>query len=171
LEIQERLARMAQKNVHLNHLEDRIFVVQADLMNFSSRQKFQVVFANPPYWRAAQGHLSPEEERAIAKHEVKCDIMGIMSKAAELLESQGRAYFVYPYRRQEEFGTALERAGLKLKKLQLVYPRPGQPPRFFLAECSFLMGRREDLPPIFLLDEKGRITPEAAKIYAGRVDD
>ncbi|RLE00775.1 MAG: hypothetical protein DRJ11_11095 [Candidatus Aminicenantes bacterium] len=171
LEIQERLARIAQKNVYLNHLEKKIFIIRADFMKFASRRQFQVVFANPPYWRATQGHLSPDEEKAIAKHEVKCDITGVMTKAGELLEPHGRAYFIYPDHRRKEFETALQTTGLHLKRIQLVYPRPNRPPRFFLAECSFQAGQRKILPPFFLLDEKGKITPEAAKIYAGRIDD
>jgi tRNA1(Val) A37 N6-methylase TrmN6 len=171
LEIQERLARLAQKNVRVNHLEEKIFIIQADIMSFYSRRKFNVVFANPPYFRATQGHLSPCEEKSIAKHEIKCDIMGIMVKAAELLDKRGRAYFIYPFSRKEEFEAARERACLKLNRIKLVYPRPGQAPRFFLAECSFQASTIEEMAPLFLLDEKGQVTPEAERIYAGRVDD
>lgn len=171
LEIQERLAHLAMKNVRINRLEKRIFIVRADIMNFSSRRKFEVVFSNPPYLSREQGHVSPIVEKAIAKHEIKCDMIGIMKKTGELLHQEGRAYFIYPVHRQQELERALKIAGLKLNRIQYVYPRPRSSPRFFLTQCSFLSGELVEEPPLFLLDEKGQITPEAKKIYGGKIND
>jgi len=171
VEIQEKLAHLAKKNVQINNLEEKIFVVCADIMNFSSRRKFEVVFSNPPYFRRGQGRMSPTREKAIAKYEIKCDMMGITTKTSELLCSKGRAYFIYPVQRQEELARALERAGLKLNRLRYVYPAPNCSPRFLLTQCSFQAGELVEEPPLFLLDEKGEITPEAEKIYGGKGND
>ena len=72
LEIQERLVQLAEKNVIINYLEDRIRIVQGDLKHVSQyfrAGEFDVLCSNPPYRRVGTGRLNPDAEQAIAKIE------------------------------------------------------------------------------------------------------
>jgi tRNA1(Val) A37 N6-methylase TrmN6 len=111
--------------------------------------------------------LSQSLEKSIAKHELKCDIFGIMRKTGELLKKEGRAYFIYSARRKEDFMAAAEQNGFKVKRLRSVLPRSGSVANFMLAECRFSSPEVEILPPLVLYDEKGKYTEEVEKIFSG----
>ncbi len=167
LEIQDPLADLARRNVRLNNLESRILIVQADLRSFDPGRKFDVIFSNPPYIKWRGGQLSRSEEKSIAKHELKCDISDIMRKTRDLLKEDGRAYFIYPAKRENDFMAAMENNLLRLKTLRHVLPRENGLPNFFLAECRFSSRGVEIKPPFILYSQDGTYTAEAQKIFAG----
>lgn len=170
LEIQESLADLACRNVRFNRLAKKIRVVHTDFYDFRPPRKFDVVFSNPPYIKAQAGRSSVVTEKWVAKHEVKCDILGIMQKTAVLLKKKGRAYFIFTARRIPEFTRAVENAGLVVQTRRLVYSRREGQPNFLLAECVFPSSdtKVRDLPPLFLFEKSGNYTPEAREIFAGR---
>jgi tRNA1Val (adenine37-N6)-methyltransferase len=170
VEIQGSLAELAQRNVQLNRLQKRIRVVHADFLDFRPPQNFDVVCSNPPYIKTQAGRLSSTPEKSIAKHEVKCDILGVMQKTAALLKKNGRAYFVFTAKREPEFVHAAEKAGLRVKTKRLVYPKKGARPNFLLSQCVFSRAGMDEqiLPPLFLFEGEGEYTPEAKEIFTGR---
>lgn len=169
VEIQASLAGLARRNVRLNGLGDRISVLRADLRRFRPGRRFDIVFSNPPYIPKSTGFLSAEPEKSVAKHELKCDIQSVMRAASELLKPGGRACFVFPARRAEDFARAAEAAGLAVRRRRFVHPRSGEPANLFLAECRFGRGPLRELPRLILRDAEGKDTPEARAIFEGRV--
>ncbi len=169
LEIQESLADMARRNLKLNRLEKKVSVICGDLRRYQPGKKFDVIFSNPPYIRKGEGYLSSSLEKSIAKHELECDIFDIIEKTAELLKSEGRAYFVYPAKRRDDFLQAAQKNGLKLKAIRFVHPRRASPPHLFLAECGYQSEKEAVLLPFILYDEQGHYTAEAEEIFRGRV--
>jgi len=170
LEIQESLADMARRNVKLNNLEGKISIIQEDLRQYNPGKEFDVIFSNPPYIKKGEGHLSSSLEKSIAKHELKCDIFGILEKAAKLLKNKGRAYFIYVAKRKDDLIQAIEKNSLKIKSLRFVHPRQESPPNLLLAECDFSSEKEVLLPPFILYDEGGNYTPEAEEIFRGRIN-
>jgi tRNA1(Val) A37 N6-methylase TrmN6 len=167
LEVQPGLAELARRNVRLNRLERKIAVLEQDLRTFAAEEKFDLVFANPPYLKKRGGQLSLSEEKSIAKHEIRCSISDIMHLAGTVLKEDGRACFIYPARRKADFDDAVERNGLKVKALRYVYPGGGRPARWFLAECDFRSPGAEVRPPLFIYDEQGEYTAEMKRIFSG----
>lgn len=168
VEIQESLADLAARNLKLNRLEKKISVVCEDLRRFEPGKKFDVVFSNPPYIKRGEGHLSFSLEKSIAKHELECDISDIMEKAAELLQQEGRAYFIYQAKRKDDFLRAVQKSGLKLKAIRFVHPKKASPAHLFLTECAFHPEKERVLAPLVLYDEQGHYTAEAEEIFRGR---
>lgn len=168
IEIQKSLADIARRNVKLNNLEEKITVIQEDLRQYKSRKKFDIIFSNPPYIKEGEGHLSSSTEKSIAKHELKCNIYDIMGKTRELLKKEGRAFFVFHEKRKEDLLQAAKKSGLKVKSMQLVYPREDSPPNLFLSECNFSCEKEVVLPPFILYDDRGNYTPSAQEIFRGR---
>ncbi|MBN2207495.1 MAG: methyltransferase [Candidatus Aminicenantes bacterium] len=172
LEIQPALADLARRNVALNRFEERIAVVEADLRAFGPAERFDVVFSNPPYIKRRGGHLSLNRERTLARHEVACDIGDVLAKTAECLAPGGRAYFVYPVRRANDFRRASERSGLALRRLRPVRPRAEAPANLFLAACAAAGedggGAAEEAAPLVLFGPDGAYTAEADAIFSGR---
>ncbi|MFQ6068994.1 MAG: tRNA1(Val) (adenine(37)-N6)-methyltransferase [Candidatus Aminicenantales bacterium] len=168
VEIQHSLADLARRNVKLNSLEEKIAVVEDDFRSFEPGKKFDVVFSNPPYIKKKTGQLSPSFEISLAKHELKCTLSDLLGKTAQLLKREGRAYFIYPFKRRDDFMEEMKKAGLRLRRIREVFSRKNEPPRWFLAEGGFFGPKTELLPPFFLYNENGVYSEEAQKIFSGR---
>lgn len=168
LEVQPGLADLARRNVMLNNLEGRITIIQKDFRCYHPYHKFDIIFSNPPYIRKNSGFLSPSEEKNIAKHELLCSLEEILTWTKTWLKETGRAYFIFPDSRRQEFEDELRKQGLKLKTQRLVYPRENEQPNFFLAECAFSAEETKVIPPLVLFGPDGRYTQEAEEIFAGR---
>jgi tRNA1Val (adenine37-N6)-methyltransferase len=136
VEIQPRLADLARRNVFGNGLAERIEIVEADLRTWRPGRRFDIVVSNPPYYEKRAGFPCPDPEKAIAKHEVTCDIMEIMRAVSDLLKSDGRAFFIYPAGREGDFRRAAEAWGLQPTAIRRIVPREGETPNHFLAELG-----------------------------------
>jgi len=171
VEIQPRLADMAQRNVAGNGLSGRIEVVEADLRTWRPGRRFDAVVSNPPYHDKKAGFPCPDPEKAIAKHEVTCDIMELMQAVSALLKASGRAFFVYPAAREADFRRAAGENGLKPARIRRICPREGEKPNHFLAELRFaaaFAGEETVLPPLVLHPQAGgEFLPEAAAMLEG----
>ncbi|MGD8537108.1 MAG: methyltransferase [Candidatus Aminicenantes bacterium] len=171
VEIQASLADLARRNVRLNNCEDRIHVIHTDLRVFSEREKYDVVFSNPPYIKRNTGHLSESDEKSVAKHELKCTISDIMQKTEELLATQGVAYYIYPATREKDFMRTMEEMQLRIRNIRYVYPQKGSAPNFFLVSMDFDSLGAQKLRPLILYEKKGDYTAEAQEIFTGRIHD
>ena len=98
-------AYMARRSVAMNHLEDRISVIQGDIKEADklfAAASFDVVTSNPPYMIGQHGLTNPEAPKAIARHEVLCTFEDIAAQTARLLAPGGSFYLVHrPYRLTE----------------------------------------------------------------------
>ncbi len=175
VEIQEGLARLAERNVGLNGLGGRIEVVRADLRTYDPGRTFDLIFSNPPYIKASAGFLSASAERSAAKHELHGGIGDVLGKTAEWLAPEGRACFVYPEKRRADFMAAAGKSGLAVNRLRFVHPRAGEPPNLFLIELGCAARDKsvggawepEIMPPLILFGPDGKYTAEAETIFAG----
>ena len=168
VEIQESLTDLARRNIKLNNLEERISVVREDLCCYRPGKKFDVIFSNPPYIQKGKGHLSSSLEKSIAKHELTCNIFDVMKKTAQLLKSDGRAFFIFHAERKDDFLQAVNKNELKIKSLRYIHPRKESPPNLFLTECNFFSKKMTTLPPFILYNEQGKYMKEAEEIFRGR---
>jgi tRNA1Val (adenine37-N6)-methyltransferase len=168
LEVQETLADLARRNVTLNGLEDRIEVIRRDLREWDPGRAFDLIVANPPYVRKAEGFLSRVDEKSVAKHEVLCTLDDILGRTAEWLKPEGRACFVYPEKRRADFARSADARGFRVLRFRQVLPRAAAPPNLFLAEVGFAAAEPEIMPPLVLFRDDGKYTDEAEAIFSGR---
>ena len=81
LEIQPYSADLARRSVALNHLEERVRIVEGDIKDASSifgASSFHVVTTNPPYMTAQHGIPNPDEAKMIARHEILCTLEDVI---------------------------------------------------------------------------------------------
>jgi tRNA1Val (adenine37-N6)-methyltransferase len=137
VEIQKGLAECAEKNVVLNHLEDRISILMQDFRELKETFRpgsFDVVLSNPPYRKYRTGRINPSIEKAIARHEIKGTLEDLISIASYLLPPKGRCYTIFPALRTVDLLMALRDGKLEPKRLQFVHPRIGEEAKFILTE-------------------------------------
>ena len=169
LEIQEESADMARRSVILNHLEEKIDIVEGDIKEASSvfgAGVFDVVTTNPPYMTDMHGFKNPDEPKAIARHEVLCSLEDVIREASRVLKPNGRFYMVHrPFRLAEIF-RVMEAHKLEPKRMKLVYPYVDREPNMVLIEG--LKGGRPRITvekPLIVYKEQNVYTDEIYEIY------
>jgi len=167
LELQGQLADMARRSVEVNRLEERIDILQGDIRDVRTSlaaESFDVAVFNPPYRKAGSGRINPDEERALARHEIWGGAADFLAASARLLKDGGRVYLIYPAKRMVEVLHRMHALHLEPKKLRIVYSRASSEGDFILVEG--LKGGGEELkvlPPLYIYGEKG--------IYSGEMKD
>ena len=137
VEIQKELAELGKKNVILNHLEDRVLILQRDFRELKDAfppESFDVVLSNPPYRKYRTGRVNPAMEKAIARHEIKGTLEDLLSIASYLLPPKGRCYLIFPALRTVDLLVVLRSQRLEPKRLQFVHPRLEEDAKFILSE-------------------------------------
>ena len=169
LEIQEESADMAQRSVVLNDLQDKVRIVQGDIKeagHIFDAASFDVVTSNPPYMIGGHGLKNPEGPKAIARHEVLCDLEDVIRAAARCLKSGGKFYMVHRPCRLAEIMVLMHEYKVEPKRMQLVYPYADKEPNMVLIEGA--RGGRSRLTvekPLIIYEAPGKYTSEIYDIY------
>ncbi|PWK07944.1 tRNA1(Val) (adenine(37)-N6)-methyltransferase [Tumebacillus permanentifrigoris] len=172
LELQERLADMAQRNVSGNELEHTIKIVQGDLreaIQHFGHESFDVVTCNPPYRPAGIGDASVNPHIAIARFELTCTLEDVIVNAAKLLKFNGKFAMVHRPDRLPDIIALMRTHRLEPKRLLLVHPRAHLRPNILLIEG--IKGGKPELridPPLLVHTDDGVYTQAIQDIYAGR---
>ena len=169
LEIQPYSADLARRSVALNHLEERVRIVEGDIKDASSifgASSFHVVTTNPPYMTAQHGIPNPDEAKMIARHEVLCTLEDVIRESARLLVPGGRFYMVHRPFRLAEIISLMVHYKIEPKRMRLVYPYVDREPNMVLLEG--LRGGRARMTvekPLIVFQEPGKYTDEITEVY------
>lgn len=169
LEIQPENVDMARRSVALNHLEEKIAIIQGDIKDASKifgASSFHVVTTNPPYMTGSHGLTNENPAKAVARHEILCSLEDVVRESSRLLVPGGRFYMVHrPFRLAEIFCT-MSRYGIEPKRMQLVHPFVNKEPNMVLVEG--LRGGRPRITverPLIVYEKPGVYTAEIYDIY------
>ena len=169
LEIQPENVDIANRSVIYNHLEEKIDIVEGDIVNASERfgkSVFDVVTSNPPYMIGQHGLTNPDSAKAIARHEIKCTFEDVARETAALLKPGGRFYLVHRPFRLAEIMVTLVKYKLEPKKMKLVHPFVDKEPNMVLLECVRGGNPRMTVEaPLIVYREQGKYTDEIYDIY------
>lgn len=154
IELQNKLADMAKRSVLLNHLEDKIRVINSDLSKFNNylaKDSIDVITCNPPYFPdLPTSKKNPNKYLAIARHEITTNLESIMSASSEMLKTNAKIYLVYRPDRLLEIMDTMLKHDIAPKKLQFIYPRKNKDSNMVLIE-GINKGKKSGmkiLPPI-----------------------
>ena len=160
---------MAKRSVALNHLEEKITIVEGDIKNASSlfgKSIFDVITCNPPYMNENHGLKNPQLPKAIARHELLCSLEDVVREAAYMLRPGGRFYMVHRPRRLIEIISMLSAHKLEVKRLKPVYPTKEKEATMILLEA--VRGGNPLLKlekPVIVYKEPGVYSDEIYEIY------
>ncbi|MCL5062491.1 MAG: tRNA1(Val) (adenine(37)-N6)-methyltransferase [Nitrospirae bacterium] len=177
IELQRSLARLAEKNVVLNKLKERVKVIRADLKELSKTRLFthlpilpftdsDLVVSNPPFRKVKTGRLSIGDEKAIARHEIKLSIKDLVKAGSTLLKHHGRLCIIHLPERLAEIMDAMKENNLEPKRLRFIHSSVSTEAKMVLIEA--VKGGRPGLKterPLFIYNEDGSYTDEMRDIY------
>lgn len=169
LEIQDEVAEMAKRSVYLNHLENKINVINDNIINiqkYYSKNYFDAIVTNPPYQKNNTGLKSENEINLISRHEIKCSLEDIISESFYILKDKGEFYMVHRPERLVDILYLMRRYNIEPKELRFVYSKVGEKANLILIKGvknakEFL----KILKPLIIYNEDGSYSEEILKIY------
>ncbi|AUW96946.1 tRNA1(Val) (adenine(37)-N6)-methyltransferase [Streptococcus pluranimalium] len=174
VELQERLADMAERSIQLNHLEKQVTMVQDDLKNLLEhvpRSQVDLILCNPPYFKSTEtSKKNLSEHYLLARHEITTNLEEICQVSRHALKSNGRLAMVHRPDRFLDILDTLRRYNLAPKRVQFVYPKMGKDANMLLIE-AIKDGSTDGLkilPPLFVHKDNGDYTDEIFEIYFGK---
>lgn len=169
IEIQEEVAIMAKKSIEINGLEERIKILHMDLKELPlvfPKASFDCITSNPPYMKTGGALVNIDENFAISRHEIHCNLEDIIRTAEYLLKPQGKFYMVHRPDRLVDILCTMREYKIEPKLIRLIQPKIGKKPNLLLIEG--LKGGRSDLKfqePLIVYKEEATYTEEIYDIY------
>lgn len=172
IELQERLAEMAQRSIALNGLEGRMKAYPLDLkdsFSVAAADSCDAVLCNPPYFPLApNSKKNPNTHLALARHEIATNLSEVAAVAGKLLKTGGHFAMVHRPERLLEILAVLQQNRLTPKRLQFVYPKADRAANTLLIE-AIKDGSAEGLkilPPLIVY-ENGEYSPAVKRMLYG----
>lgn len=173
VELQDRLADMAQRSIDLNDLGARYQVINDDLANVYEhlpKDSADIVTCNPPYFKDdQQSQKNPNQYLAIARHEIKTNLATVVDRMSGLLKMNGHAYMVHRPDRLTEILSTMEASRLVPKRLQFICPKPGWEANMVLIDAikDGRPGGLKVLPEFVVADDQGEYLPAMKGLLYG----
>jgi tRNA1Val (adenine37-N6)-methyltransferase len=160
IEIQWELAYQTARNAVLNGFTERMSVIMGDIRTPPlSARCVDVVVCNPPYRRKESGRINPDNQRAIARHEILASLDDILGAAREMLRPKGRLAMIYPAERLTDLMTKLRTFDMEPKRLRIIYPGLAADAKLAMIEAS--LGGKAGLKVLSPLVDQGEYTIKA----------
>lgn len=137
IELQKCSWDLCLENINLNKLSDRVEAINADIkdiLNYFKSGSVDVVTCNPPYMNAGSGFQNPDDHLAIARHEIKTDLKGVIDAAASVLKFGGHFFMVHRADRLCDTISFMRERKIEPKRIAFVHPSPEKEPKLILVE-------------------------------------
>jgi tRNA1Val (adenine37-N6)-methyltransferase len=97
VEIDQVAAQQAQGNVSDSPFRDQIKVLQADIKNFETNQRYDLIISNPPFFE--NDLKSNNQQRNLALHSEELSLQELVAIATQSLQLSGSFAVLLPYNR------------------------------------------------------------------------
>lgn len=169
VELQPGLAALARENA-MNSGVSRYRTVAGDIMDAPSLfrgRMFDAVISNPPYRKKGSGRINPDPAKALARHEIRMTLKGLVRGASQVLRDGGTLNIVMLRERLDEYAKILGEAGFGGGRLREVASLPGDKPGLFLSEAVLGASASPEMEPtLYLKSPDGGDSEEFLNIMA-----
>ncbi len=169
LEIQDELWELAQKNIGINSLNERVAAIRGDakeIKKYLPGNSFDCVFFNPPYRMLKSGRINPDSQKAIARHEIKGSVAAFIQAAKYLIKPNGKIFVIYPAKRLAHLIWNLKNNNMEPKRMKLVFSAADMAAEFVLVEAA--SQGREELkiePSLYVYNRNRQYTQQMKIIF------
>lgn len=169
VEIQEEVADMAKRSIELNNLQNKIEVINENILNLKNIYKkgeFDVVVSNPPYKKINTGIINDEDKKIISRHEITASLEDFVHISSYLLKDYGEFYMVHRPERLVDIFSIMRKEKIEPKKIKFVYPNKNKKTNLVLIKGVKLGNpflEFDDNLYVYNLD--GTYTNDILKIY------
>ncbi len=116
IEIQDHLCQIAHQNKTEQNMNNFSLVCDnvKNIQLYPFQNAFDRVVSNPPYYKANQGIVSPNNMKAISRHELYADMNDFLKAFKYCLKPEGKGYCLYPEFRENDIFLLLKKNHLML---------------------------------------------------------
>ena len=132
IEIEQDDARQAHENVARSPWPEKIKVHHQSFQSFNSKNQYDLIVSNPPYFINSQ--LSPSNKRTQARHTSSLSYIDLIECAIKLLTSSGRLAVVLPFEEGKYFQSLASKNNLHVIRQLAFFSRQGKPQERWLFE-------------------------------------
>ena len=169
IEIQNEVAEMSKRSIELNHLEDKIEILNIDLKDatkYINTNSIDCVVTNPPYMKNGTGAKNENKQKIIARHEVETTLSEILNISYKLLKDKGEFFMIHRVDRLVDILSEMRAQRLEPKEIQFVHPYVNKSPNLVMLRAVKNGGRElKVLDPLVVYNNNGEYTDEILKIY------
>jgi len=170
VELNSRMADLARRNVELNGLSEKIFVVEGDFRKHRElfkAESFDAAIANPPYTPIKNGEANKLSGIAQARHEFTATLEDVVTAARYVLKFHGAFYMIHLASRLCEIVDSLHRHQMEMKRLRMIQPKAGRDANLIMLEAivGANVGNLKIMSPLIVHNDDGSYTDEIYKIY------
>lgn len=169
VEIQAELARLAVSNVNANHLQNQITMLCRDIRELKPELidgPVDLVVCNPPYHKPNSGRLNPDQQRAIARHELKINLDDVLRTAKCMLRTAGRFVTIYSVERLVELFVQMQSHGIEPKSIRSIHGHlSAEAKRILVTGIKGAQPGTRLGPPLIIYDSNGDYTPEVQGMF------
>lgn len=163
IEIDQAAAQQAQFNFENSPWRQRLQVHHISLQKFSTRQKYDAIISNPPYFEIQKSTSIKSIDRQLARTTSALPFRELLEHSYALLSSDGSFSLILPTQEGKVFISLAKECGFYCNKIVEVIPRIGKTPNRLLIELK-------KKPPT--TTQLGKITlRNAGNIYHDYTDD
>ena len=169
VEIQKELADIASDNVRTNGMETSVKIFYKDIQNLLPAMfdgPVDIVVSNPPFRKASSGRINPNQQRAVARHELRVTLLKVVEKASELLKVSGRFVLIYTSERLVELIAHMRSCQLEPKLVRFIHAQSDSESKLVMIEG--IKQSKPGLkvgPPLVIYREDGTYTEEVQAMF------
>lgn len=170
VEIQPEVYKLAQESIKINHKEDKIEIINADINKIENKWdscSFQIITCNPPFFKYTKdSNINKNEYKTIARHEVCLNLEQLLKIVSRLLDNNGVFGMVHRPERLLEILETMRKYKIEPKRIQFVYPKMNEESNILLVE-----GRKNGSPglhvcaPLYSHNATGEYTEQIKKFF------
>ena len=150
IEIQDKYAKLSQKNANINNLKSNI--IKDDFLLHSFDKKFDFIVSNPPFYHS--GSLKSEDNSLyLSRHSNALKFDKFAKKVYSILKPKGSFLFCYDAKQVDLLLQALLASKFKVNEIQFIHVDTKKP-----ASLVMIWAKRESkslckiLPPLILYE-------------------
>ena len=169
IEIQQEVANMAKRSVELNSLQDKINILNENILNLENhfeKGSFDAIVTNPPYKKLNTGLQNENEKKVISRHEITANLEDFIKVSRNMLKDKGEFYMVHRQERLGDIVYLMRKHKIEPKQIRFVAPKIGKEPNLVLIKG--VKNAKEFLKfdnILYVYNEDGSYTDEILKIY------
>jgi tRNA1Val (adenine37-N6)-methyltransferase len=170
VELQAPLAAVAEANIRENEMTSQVTVVRGDMRDIRPQRvgaPVDTVVSNPPYRRGRSGRVNPDEERALARHEIAVTLPDIVRVSRRLLKTGGRFVMIYTADRLADLLWHMRDERIEPKRLRSVHSHADKEAHWVLIEGTKDGGPGMVVsPPLIVYAGPGGYSAEVQAMFA-----
>jgi tRNA1Val (adenine37-N6)-methyltransferase len=170
IEIQKELADIAMMNVIANNMDKRIHIFNIDAKKIASSMFsgcVDAVICNPPHREAGSGKINPNNQIAVARHEIAMTVENLIGAAARVLCRGGKFLTIYPARRLIGVLTSMRSFSLEPKKICMIHSKSNTNAiRCLIEGVKYGKPGVTVLPPLMIYNKNGAYTDGVKKMFS-----